>query len=237
MLKNIGIKILKKLGLKKITDPGMADQKDIDTFTANPDNPFLVSFPRTGSHWLRMLMELYFEQPSLVRSFYFHNQRDYLTLHTHDLDLSVQRANVIYLYRNPVETIYSQLQYHGEDISDHARISYWSDLYGKHLDKWLHFENFTRKKTILRYDKLKANLPEEFGRLCTHLGTIVNPQRINEIALQVSKENVKKLTTHDDRVVNPTNAYTNQREEFIAQYAGLVWETLLDNRPHLRMDF
>ena len=36
-------------------------------YTANLQNPFLISFPRTGSHWLRMLCELYFERPTLVR--------------------------------------------------------------------------------------------------------------------------------------------------------------------------
>ena len=230
-------KILLKLGLSRLVDPGMASHRDINKFTANPDNPFLVSFPRTGSHWLRMLMELYFERPSLTRSFYYHNRRDYLTLHTHDLDLSVQRTNVIYLYRDPVETIYSQLQYHRENTSDRARISYWSTLYGLHLDKWLHTESFIQKKTVLRYDRLKANLAEEFGRLCTHLGVTLETQRLTQVAAQVSKEHVKQLTTHDERVVNPTHTYADERTEFQNQQASLIWEVLLDSRPHLRQDF
>lgn len=127
----------------------------IQSFAANPANTFLVSFPRTGSHWLRMIMELYFGRPSLTRVFYYPECSDYLTLHTHDLDLQVERSHVIYLYRNPVDTIFSQLSYHKERLGDHERITYWSDLYGRHLDKWLQQESFTTHKIILTYEALK----------------------------------------------------------------------------------
>ena len=71
---------------------------------SDPDFPFLISFPRTGSHWLRMLMELYFEQPSLVRVFYYKDNDNYLCYHHHDEDLKlVDKKNVIYLYRDPVD--------------------------------------------------------------------------------------------------------------------------------------
>lgn len=37
---------------------GINDKTDIESFIANANNTFLVSFPHTGSHWLRMLMVL-----------------------------------------------------------------------------------------------------------------------------------------------------------------------------------
>ena len=88
----------------------VVDAESIRKFEDNPDNPYLVSFPRTGSHWLRMVMERYFGRPSLVRVFYYPERNDFLTLHTHDLELDVQRRNVIYLYRDPVETVFSQMR-------------------------------------------------------------------------------------------------------------------------------
>ena len=146
------------------------DQPILEEFISNPDNTFLVSFSRTGSHWLRMLMELYFERPSLVRVFYYPDRRDYLTLHTHDMDLEVERRRVIYLYREPVSTIYSQLNYYKENINDHQRIAHWADLYGRHLNKWLHTENFTVQKTILRYEGLVQDMSAEFAKLTEHFG-------------------------------------------------------------------
>ena len=50
---------------------GISDQKIWQKYTSNPEFPYLVSFPRTGSHWLRNVMELYFEKPSLTRVFLY----------------------------------------------------------------------------------------------------------------------------------------------------------------------
>ncbi|MGB1288530.1 MAG: hypothetical protein ACPG7F_18490, partial [Aggregatilineales bacterium] len=106
----------------------IAEQSILDKFNANADNPYLVSFPRTGSHWFRMVAELYFERPTLVRAFYYPEKTDYLFLHTHDIEIDVERRNVIYLYREPVATIYSQLNYYQEDTNDTAQIMHWSEL-------------------------------------------------------------------------------------------------------------
>ncbi len=91
----------------------VTDPRILRRFLADLDSPVLVSFPRTGSHWLRMTMELYFERPSLVRVFYYPDRTNYLTLHTHDLPgvlpedigADIERSNVIYLYRDPVDTV------------------------------------------------------------------------------------------------------------------------------------
>lgn len=215
----------------------VSDQIIIESFVANPNNTFLVSFPRTGSHWLRMLMELYFGRPSLVRVFYYPERNDYLTLHTHDLELDVKRRNVIYLYRDPVDTIYSQLQYHKEDIDDRERIAYWSDLYGGHLDKWLHQETFTHRKTVVRYERLKASMPEEFSKICEHFDSTLDVERLEAAAAQVSKEQVKEKTAHDSQVMNLAQEYAAERQRFRAEYSEFVRQVLLHDREYLRQDF
>ncbi len=45
---------------------GHNDQFVVDYLRSNPDLPYLISYPRTGSHWLRLVMEEYFDKPSLV---------------------------------------------------------------------------------------------------------------------------------------------------------------------------
>lgn len=220
-----------------LPDEHVASSQAIRRFKADPENTFLVSFPRTGSHWLRMMMELYFGRPSLVRIFYFPERTDYLTYHTHDLDLDVSCRRVIYLYRDPVETIFSQLRYHQEAPDDRQRVVYWSDLYGRHLDKWLHQETFTRQKTILRYDRLKDNLPAEFGKVCAHFGLPVDEARLQWVAEQVSKDHVAQKTTHDPRVIARSQNYAAERQAFREQQGELVWRTLLTGRPHLKHDF
>lgn len=213
------------------------DQHIIEAFTGNPDNTFLVSFPRTGSHWLRMLMELYFERPSLVRVFYYPERKDYLTLHTHDLELDVVRTHVIYLYRNPVDTIYSQLRYHKEDTDDRERIIYWSDLYGRHLDKWLHRERFTTHKTVVTYEGLKQDLTTEFAKITQHFGQSLDEARLEEAVKQVTKDNVKQKVKDDPQVIQMGDEYEKQRQRFRADFSDLVWQVLLNDREYLRLDF
>lgn len=215
----------------------ITDQSTIEAFKNDPDNTFLVSFPRTGSHWLRILMELYFGRPSLVRVFYYPDQNDYLTLHTHDLELDAESGRVIYLYRNPVDTIYSQLRYHKEDTNNLERIAYWSDLYGRHLDKWLHQERFTRLKTIVRYERFKAYAYDEFRKICDHFDEPFGIERLESVMSRVSKKQVNKKTVHDPQVINLSEEYSEGRKKFHDKQGGLVWQVLLNGREYLQEDF
>lgn len=204
-----------------------------DKFVADPDFPFLVSFPRTGSHWLRMLMELYFGKPTLVRAFYFHDAKDFTCYHRHDEDLSVIRKNVIYLYRDPSETIYSQMKFYKENTNDTARIKHWTIVYGKQLNKWIFEENFTTKKTILTYEGLKNNINKEFEKLCTHLGVAFDPQKLADVQAQVTKEKLKEKTKHDTRVVDLSKEYEAQRASFMKDHRQLIMDQLASLNPQL----
>jgi FkbM family methyltransferase len=216
---------------------GVTDPKIIARFIANPENTFLVSFPRTGSHWLRLIMELYFERPSLVRAFYYPDRTDYLSLHTHDMDLGVQRRDVIYLYRDPVDTIYSQLGYHKESADDTGRIHHWANLYGRHLDKWLWTERVTTHKTLITYEGLKNDFAVEFAKVTAHFGKVLDPTKLSGARDRTGKDEVKRKTSHDQQVINTSAEYGNRRSDFRTRHATLVWEIVLAGRPHLKQFF
>jgi hypothetical protein len=220
-------KIVPEVMVNSENSIGIADSDVINKFVDDPNFPVLVSFPRTGSHWLRMIMELYFEKPSLVRVFYYKDCQDYLTIHTHDMDLKLLRKNVIYLYRNPVATIYSQMMYEKEDINDLQRISYWANLYGKHLSKWLIEETKSEKKTILRYENMVQDIVSEFCKVATHFNESLNVYKLRQAAEKVSKEEVKKKTSHDRKVINQRKYYQKKRQYFFDNYADLVAELIV----------
>jgi hypothetical protein len=206
----------------------VTDESLIASFTRDPDFPYLVSFPRTGSHWLRLLMELYFEKPSLVRIFYYRDQRDFTCYHTHDEALQVSgRGNVLYLYRDPIDTVYSQLSYYKEDISDTACIDKWSELYANHLVKWLFDESWSKKKTVLSYEGLKRDLDAEFGKLTSHFGVELDAGRLAAVAAQVTKSSLKKKTAHDKQVVNLDAAYGDKRERFRTMMGARIQDHVL----------
>jgi hypothetical protein len=184
-----------------------------------------------------MLIELYFGRPTLTRAFFHEDRTDYLLLHTHDLDLDVVRSRVIYLYRDPVDTVYSQMRYHDERTDGACRIAYWSDLYGQHVHKWLYQETFTEKKTVVRYDRLEANLLDEFGKVCAHFDVAVEPEHLRAVAAQVSKRVVKTKTGHDPRVITLSENYVAERQRFRTASGDLVWAAFLRDRECLRSAF
>lgn len=211
-------------------------QQEIKKFLANPSNPFLVSSPRTGSHWLRMIMELYFQRPQLPLSFYYPLRNDYLIYHTHDMELDVRRNNVIYIYREPVETIYSQMQYHKESLADTDRILYWTELYAQHLKKWLIDEKITQKKALVKYEQLLLSPHLEFSKITSFFGMDFDKDHFDKCALQISKEQLKKKTAHDEQVVNLSSEYGLTRQRFKNDHSDFIWESLL-NECKVLIDF
>jgi hypothetical protein len=222
---------------KQIETSLRIEQRLVEQYEENPANPFLVSFPRTGSHWLRMMLELYFERPTLVRAFYYPDSSDFVLRHHHDLELDVRRENVIYLYREPIATIYSQLKYEKDPLDDKSRIAHWSAIYGQHLDKWLVQENFTNKKTVITYEGLKNNLDTTFAQVTTHLGEPFDSARLHKAAAQVTKDEVKSKTQHDEQVIQLDSRYEMSRETFREQSGAYVLEAVFKNREHLRPFF
>jgi Sulfotransferase domain len=227
-------KLLGKL-LGKEEPVHITDQAVLDRFLSNPDFPWLISFPRTGSHWLRMIMELYFEKPSLRRIFFYEDATDFTCYHWHDVDLSLTGVkSVIYLYREPVETVYSTLQYHREDIRDQGRIAHWTDVYGAHLHKWLVDESFTSKKTLVRYEGLKQDVCGEFAKVCSHFAQPLDADRLLDVVKKVSKDALKAKTQHDQQVVNVSASYAVTREEFMRDSGDLIRQRIFAQSPRLR---
>lgn len=236
----MGIHLLKKI-MSRISNldgsVSVDDPEVIKTFTDDPDFSYLVSFSRTGSHWLRMIMELYFEKPSLVRAFYFKDATDFTCYHTHDMDLNLRRENVLYLYRNPVETVYSQLCYYKEDPDDQERRRHWTNLYARHLSKWLVLEDFTRKKTVITYEGMKSNMHREIEKICGHFGKDFDSAKLDSVLTKVSKDELKKKTKHDQQVVNLSDSYRNERDVFNEKYGKLIFDELYATDPSLKKFF
>jgi len=233
----MGIHLLNKIMSRALNLDGSVtvdDSEIINAFTDNPEFPYLVSFSRTGSHWLRMIMELYFEKPSLVRAFYLKDATDFTCYHTHDMDLKLRRENVLYLYRNPVETVYSQLCYYKENPDDQERRQHWTNLYALHLSKWLVHDDFTKKKTIITYEGMKSNMADEFAKVCRHFNEELDLWKLESVLEKVSKGELKKKTAHDQQVVNLSGEYQTGRTAFADRYSGQIFSEMYSCDPDLK---
>ncbi len=198
--------------------------------------PYLISFPRTGSHWLRNIIELYFKKPLLLRSFYYGYKKDFLLYHTHDLIDDYNLDNVecqrcIYLYRDFPETVYSYLTYLHLDPFDDKNIEKITLLYAKHLKKWL-IDKSIPEKLVIKYEELKKKPEKEFEKICKFFGTSIDVKKLNKILKRIDYKTVKK-STQDSGVVNLNQEYKSGRKEFIKLKSDFINSLIQKNYPEL----
>ena len=203
----------------------------LEAFIANPDNTFLITYGRSGSHWLRMLMELYFGQPGLVRAFFYPQRSNYTHYFTHDSRLLIQKhRNIIYLYRNPVDTIFSELMAfdHPPDKFTRDQVAEKTARYSRHIQKWLCDETFTTKKTVVSYDRLLADTEAEFAKVCHHFEENLDTEKFRQIAVYATKAETRNRGQPSDRkwLARDDKLYENHRSLFRDDYATEVWENL-----------
>ena len=224
------MEILRKIGWGKGGPAGssrnlVATQGIISRCITDPDFPYLISFPRTGSHWLRMIMELYFDRPLLVRSFYEHSNSNYMLYHTHDMNFTDKRKSVIYLYRNPVDTVYSQILYYKHDFRNKLLVTFWMNYYFTHVLHWLKEDKHTVQKTILTYENLKQDMGNEFGKVCAHFNAAFDSDRIIQCSNKITKAEVKKNSTYIASVMTISEEYEQNRTWFRNNYGTYIYES------------
>ena len=185
-----------------------------------------------------MLCELYFDRPLLTRSFFKHGGEDFLLWHDHDLSLSEKSQAVIYLYRNPIDTVFSQIKYHNQNFDDPATILQWTDLYGSHLTKWIYTETFTQRKMVVGYEDLVQNPLKVFQRLSAFYGYRYDPKRAKQVLNHVTKKVVQSKTiNHDPQVQQISPQYETLRSEFRRAHAAKIWDRLTSRYPHAGVAF
>lgn len=191
----------------------------------NPSIPQLVSYPRTGSHWLRMILEKYLKKYCLPTSFY--NNKEYWGFHLHDRivgkgdeGITSGFEKVIYLYRNPIDTIYSQLRYENLSFHHHESVSKIADEYYIHLHRWLHNNEDCKQILFIKYEDIKENHQVTLKNVIEFLGYQYNKKKIDIIYKDLTLENAKKKI-NDSQVINKDHfngSYMLDKKEFINLY-------------------
>ena len=95
-------------------------------------------------------------------------------------------------------------------------------------------ETTSENKTILRYENLKKDIADEFAKITAHFGEPLDAEKLQKIQQQVSKEEVKKKTYHDPRVISRRDNYEGSREEFKELYGNQVYEYVFNCNPQLK---
>lgn len=200
------------------------DSAVVDRWTSDPEFPYLVSFPRTGSHWLRMVMEQTFDMPSLVRTFWLHDARRFSCMHVHDMDLEIERSSVIYLHREMTATVFSQMRYRKLALDNQILVKYWATRYSMHLQKWLYEETFTTVKSVISYEEMRSAPRSVLAVVGGHLGLAVDDQRLTNSLKNVDHQLVSAKTLHDPAVIDSDEQKVRERDIFYEMAVDVIRE-------------
>ena len=207
--------------------------------------PRLVSYPRTGSHWLRMMLEVHLGMPSYVQSFFDPNPAQCWGFHIHNRLVEephptegpvIGLKNVIYLYRDPIDTIFSQLKYEKKlprswsgqaDDRLNQDVEKISQEYYDHLQRWVFNHDDVENFMSLTYQELKDNPVEKLMLISTFLGMGGTIDTASEAVRRCDKSLTKKLTPHDrnalnDQSLNSPDQYAGQKRLFASRYGSAI---------------
>ncbi len=198
--------------------------------------PLFVSYPRTGSHWLNCVMELYFDRPRLreERTTLFDKSRtDWMWFHDHDMDLTIKHPDVLYLYREPISTIFSHLNYYARLPesplfeksplkADEKKIAEFCDEYRAHLRKWL--LSADKARTAVLYQRLRKSWETEFPKVCAHFNRPFDHARAAQAFATVTPEALASRTVNPAAIGKHllTKSYEGDRDRFTERWGGCI---------------
>lgn len=165
--------------------------------------PLFISYPRTGCHWINCVMELYFDRPRLREkrfTFLDKSRNDWMWFHDHDIWCKLKpHPDVLYMYRDPVDTVFSFLMYQQFERHKQYELQYSDtrvraelDLYINHLKKYLVTPN-TCARTHVRHENFKSDPASEFRKVVDHFSDEWDEDRCLECFEQVTKDKIARV--------------------------------------------
>lgn len=185
--------------------------------------PQLVSYPRTGSHWVRCILEQYLGKYCLPTSFY-NNSDECWGCHLHDRavgqgDEGAVRDfdKVIYLYRNPVDVVYSLLKY--ERWTTQEKINEIINEYKVHLTRWLYHNDDIKQIIYVTYEEVKNSPQSTFKKIILFLGEKWNEDKLMSIYNNTTHQDIAQIVRErDPQVISKDHIngeYINNKQQFM----------------------
>lgn len=202
--------------------------------------PWFISIPRTGSNWIQGMMELYFDRPRgpilnlksdsgrRARKFrwvYPDNigEGDLLWNHHHDQQGFDVRPSTsvhgdIFLYRNPMDVVYSNCK---RDGNERRRI-HFSHEYNATFTKWT---LTNQAKTFICYEDMVDDPISEFKKIVDHFNAEWDEDKFKEAYEKVTKKALVERGGSVKEVAYPemlTKQYQDERVTFRRRVKGEV---------------
>ena len=206
--------------------------------------PLFISYPRTGAHWINCVMEIYFDRPRLREgrtTFLSKKRKDWMWFHDHDPHLTIELSEILYLYREPVSTAFSNLNFNRNATrpksffrdTKTAYANFTKDeveaecrAYHDNLAKWL---APGRAKTVLRHENFKTQQLSEFAKITAHFGETLDEARCLRAFGVVTQEALVKQSGDKTPMGSHmlTADYKAYRESFTREWSEFIRTTAI----------
>jgi hypothetical protein len=186
-----------------------------------PDDTFLVSYPKSGNTWARVLIAnlLSPEKPADFRAInrlvpdpsseskrHFMNMPKPRVIKSHFV-FDPRYPRVIYIVRDPRDVVISEYHYQRKTrniddaypLEEYVRRFIAGETYpengswGEHVTGWLSARNGDPRFLLLRYERLLSDPVEELARIASFLNIPATTQRLAEIVTLSSADRMRKL--------------------------------------------
>lgn len=199
--------------------------------------PLFISYPRTGSHWINCISEIYFNRPRLREgrtTFINRNRKDWMWFHDHDLGLNIVHDNILYLYRNPVETMYSYAMAEKRGVIKEKFVIGQSKLYNRHLKKYLLNK---KAKVFVFYKNFIKDFDNEYKKVSEFFGIPFNANKLSKAKKIVNKKSLINISRDKQFISNKliSKKYKDKRKEFTYKYGERIKEIVIT--PNLEKFF
>jgi len=192
--------------------------------------PTFISVHRSGHYWIRIMLELYFLRPVLLRTFFYDSYNDpnnFLLWHGHDPLLNVKSKSVIFLYRKDISAvIFSVLKMHSKFRAD----KHFEEIGKQEIQlckKYLLKSPHINIKTVVSYEDFIDHPKQQFLKICNHIehNHVFNEERFDEICTKIDKKIVKQLVSKlkgSYMKASLNKQYSTERENFRKGYRDRI---------------
>uniref|UniRef100_A0A8C5MS37 Sulfotransferase n=1 Tax=Leptobrachium leishanense TaxID=445787 RepID=A0A8C5MS37_9ANUR len=236
----------------------------LNAFQAREDDLLLVSYPKSGTHWLaEIIKHLYTSKVSLTSPLEFGDvskleelsfigsKRIIPTHLSYDMlpaDFKAKKCKAIYIIRNPKDTAVSLFHYY-RDNPHLPTIDTWHgylDMFlrgevvcGSWFDHILGWEEHRNEMStlFLYYEAMKKDLPKTIRKISSFLGININDNEISEICKKTSFNEMRSNVEKEKSDVNHTVCALTSNKKLIFR-KGTVgdWKNYFSNKQDRLFD-